>query len=59
MSLGIRPFDEPFNRVQPLLELGERRTEREPDKVMAGRVEELSPMAGVNVKEDAWDQNSL
>ena len=48
-----------LDSVQTHIQVLERRTEREPDKVMAGRVEEVSTVRGVDVEEDSWDHDRL
>jgi len=50
---------QPPDSVQTLIQVRERRTEREPDEVMARRVEEVSAVRGVDVEEDSWDHDRL
>ena len=54
-SLLSSPPQQPPDGVQTLIQILERRTEREPDEVVAGGVEEVSTVRGVDVEEDSWD----
>ena len=47
------------HRVEALVKVLERRTEREPDEGVAGRVEEVPAVGGVDVEEDAGDDDRL
>jgi len=54
-SLLLSPPQQPPDSVQSLIQIFERRTEREPDEVVARRVEEVSTVRGVDVEEDSRD----
>ena len=47
----------PLHSVQPLIQILERRTEREPDEVVARRIEQVSTVGRVNVEEDPRDHD--
>jgi len=51
------PPQRPPDGVQTLIQILERRTEREPDEVVAGGVEEVSTVGRVDVEEDSWDHD--
>ena len=43
--------------VQTRIQILERGTEREPDEMVAGRVEEVSTVRRVDVEEDSWNHD--
>ena len=49
----------PPDSVQTLVQVRERGTERDSDKVVARRVEEVSTVRGVDIEEDARDHDRL
>ena len=49
----------PPDSVQALIQVFERRTKGEPDEVVAGRVEQVSTVGGVDVEEDTRDHDRL
>ena len=53
------PPQQPVDSVETHLQVRERRTEREPNEVVAGRVEEVSTVRGVDVEEDSWNHDRL
>jgi len=53
------PLHQVIDSVQTHIQVLERRTEGEPDKVVARRVEEVSTVRGVNVEEDSRDYDRL
>ena len=50
---------DPSNSVQTLVQVLQRGAKRDPDKVVAGRVEEVSMVRRVDVEEDPWDDDRL
>ena len=58
-ALPLRPVKHPGDRVEPLVEVLERRAEGDAHEVVAGRVEEVAPVRGVDVEEDAGDDDGL
>jgi len=53
------PLQQIIDSIQPHIQVLERRTEREPDEVVARGVEEVSTVRGVDVEEDSWDHDRL
>ena len=53
------PLQQPIDSVETHIQVRERRTERDPDEVVAGRVEEVSTVRGVDVEEDSRDHDRL
>jgi len=56
-SIFPGPPQHPPDGVQTHIQILERGTEREPDEVVAGGVEEVSTVRGVDVEEDSWDHD--
>ena len=53
------PLQQVIDSIQTHIQVLEGRSERDPDKVVAGRVEEISAVRGVDVEEDSWDHDRL
>ena len=53
------PLQQVIDSIQTHIQVLEGRPERDPDKVVAGRVEEISTVRGVDVEEDSWDHDRL
>ena len=53
------PPQQPSDSVQTHIQVGQGGTERNPDKVVALRIEEVSMATRVDIEEDAWDHDRL
>ena len=58
-TLPPSPLQQIIDSVQTHIQVLERWAEREPDKVVARRVEEVSTVRRVDVEEDSWDHDRL
>jgi len=64
VSKGFQTFflgtlENASNGINTFIELVLRRSEREPYKVMTGRVEKIATVVGINVEENSWNDNCL
>lgn len=58
-ALLLRPLQNTRHRVQSLIEALQRRTKREPDKVVARRAEEVATVGRVDVEEYAGNDDTF
>ena len=58
-ALAARLLEHALDRIETLVEVLERRAEREAHEVVARRVEEVPAVRGVDVEEDAGDDDRL
>jgi len=58
-TLLLRFLQNARHRVDALVQILDRGTERQPDEVMARRIEQVPPVRGIDIKEDAWDDDGL
>ena len=58
-TLAARLLEHALDRIETLVEVLERRAEREAHEVVARRVEEVPAVRGVDVEEDAGDDDRL
>ncbi len=52
-------YTEGINTILTHVEILQRRPEREADEVVARRVEQVPAVCGVDIEEDAWDDDRL
>jgi hypothetical protein len=58
-AITSNPLQQPSDGVQAHIQVGQGGAERKPDKVVALGVEEVSVAKGVDVEEDAWDDDRV
>ena len=58
-SLLLGPPQHPPDSIQALIQICKRRAERDPNKVVARGVEQVTTVGRVDVEEDSWDHDSL
>ena len=58
-ALLINPPQHPPDSIQTFIQIRERRTEREPDEVVAWRVEKVTTVIGVDVEEYSGDHDRM
>ena len=58
-TLLLRALQDAGHRVDALVEVLERRAEGQADEVMAGGAEEVAAMRGIDVEEDAGNNDAL
>ena len=58
-AMNLRLLEHAPDRVEPRVEVRERRAEREAHEVVARRVEEVPAVRGVDVEEDTGDDDAL
>lgn len=58
-ALTFRPPQDPINRIQTLVQVLHRRTEREAHELMTRRIEEVTSVLRIDVEEDTRNDDGL